>query len=110
MILLAIDHALGSFRSNLHVAAKSTRHNRAECAERDRELEPVTIAAGPEFEERSTDHLRRHVALPFAASDRFRQQATSAQGVRRAKAALSSGCKSHPAKCSSRKQPEQSGR
>ena len=27
--------------------------------------------------------------------------------VRRAKAALSSGCKSHPAKCSSRKQPEQ---
>lgn len=30
--------------------------------------------------------------------------------VRRAKAALSSGCKPHPAKCSSRKQPEQSWR
>jgi hypothetical protein len=31
-------------------------------------------------------------------------------GVRRAKAALSSGCKSHPAKRSSRKQSEQSWR
>jgi len=29
------------------------------------------------------------------------------EGVRREKAALSSGCKSHPANCSSRKQPEQ---
>jgi hypothetical protein len=33
--------------------------------------------------------------------------AMSDLGVRRAKAALSSGCKSHPAKRSSRKQPEQ---
>jgi DNA polymerase len=31
----------------------------------------------------------------------------AAKGVRRDKAALSSGCKSHPAKRSSRKQPEQ---
>ena len=31
----------------------------------------------------------------------------SASGVRREKAALSSGCKSHPANRSSRKQPEQ---
>jgi hypothetical protein len=31
----------------------------------------------------------------------------SAFGVRREKAALSSGCKPHPAKRSSRKQPEQ---
>jgi len=34
----------------------------------------------------------------------------SGVGVRRDKAALSSGWKAHPAKCSSRKQPEQSGR
>jgi hypothetical protein len=32
---------------------------------------------------------------------------SSAYGVRREKAALSSGCKPHPAKRSSRKQPEQ---
>jgi hypothetical protein len=32
---------------------------------------------------------------------------SSAIGVRRGKAALSSGCKSHPANRSSRKQPEQ---
>jgi len=34
----------------------------------------------------------------------------SAFGVRRDKAALSSGCKPHPAKCSSRKRSEQTGR
>ena len=37
-------------------------------------------------------------------------QAMSASGVRRAKAALSSGCKPHPANRSSRKQSELSWR
>src|SRR5215831_5942948 len=42
--------------------------------------------------------------------DRWHEAASrtvTAVGVRRDKAALSSGCKSHPAKRSSRKQPEQ---
>ncbi len=46
---------------------------------------------------------------PLNAPPRLRF-ATSALRVRRDKAALSSGCKSHPAKRSSRKQPEQSWR
>src|SRR5262249_29523813 len=41
---------------------------------------------------------------------RSRVMPMTAQGVRREKAALSSGCKAHPANRSSRKQPEQSWR
>ena len=49
------------------------------------------------------DHVTREHSAP-------RKACMSAQGVRREKAALSSGCKAHPANRSSRKQPEQSGR
>jgi hypothetical protein len=45
---------------------------------------------------------------PLAAAEEFNRMAEI--GVRREKAALSGGCKAHPAFRSSRKQPEQSWR
>jgi transposase len=48
--------------------------------------------------------------VPIDTNHLERALRTIPMGVRRAKAALSSGCESHPAKCSSRKQPEQSWR
>ena len=50
------------------------------------------------------------VGLMMVAGRFFKTAGTTAFGVRRDKAALSSGCKAHPAIRSSRKQSEQSWR
>ena len=51
-----------------------------------------------------------HLFALNKAENHLQAQRAKALCVRREKAALSSGCKSHPAKRSSRKQPEQSWR
>ena len=54
--------------------------------------------------------FRHHIRRFFGWVSPDRHQAMTGKGVRRDKAALSSGCEAHPAIRSSRKQPEQAWR